>query len=427
MGKVGVCGGIYRSDGGRLEREKTKKKLDGRFVSEGTEKKQSSSATLYDTPPRSTPCILVYKHTGGSTFFSQLKIGILCGYVDLVATSLCPRIAGQLTWSTRRGQSLLGRRHFVLPRDVETSHYLFFSGPIYGFRLDWSAHPIGKASPYLSEEETILVGRLKGILSSSCAIKKMTELWLVEAGLSPASRDQMDLDELCGMPKVTGGKVPPTRPVAREVDASPAREALKASSKRPVDAPAEQAEDVARRHKKVKVLTRRHKSHLNEGESRSRSKARSPRHRRRSPRRPMPKVTGGKVPPTRPVAREVDASPAREALKASSKMPVDAPAEQAKDAARHHKKVKVLMRRHKSHLDEGESRSRSKARSPRHRRRSPRRPSLRTLASTSDEGPEDAPEELTSGSHRLVSPDPGEETTLTLLEESEEVIPTCSK
>ncbi|RZS13382.1 hypothetical protein BHM03_00044962 [Ensete ventricosum] len=53
--------------------------------------------------------------------------------------------------------------------------------------------------------------------------------------------------------------------------------------------------------------------------------------------------------------------------------------------------------------------------------------SLRTLASTSDEGPEDAPEESTSGSHRLVSPDPGEEATLTLLEESEEVILTCSK
>ncbi|RWW36437.1 hypothetical protein BHE74_00058543 [Ensete ventricosum] len=53
--------------------------------------------------------------------------------------------------------------------------------------------------------------------------------------------------------------------------------------------------------------------------------------------------------------------------------------------------------------------------------------SLRTLASTGDGGPEDAPEEPTSGSHRLVSPAPGEETTLTLLEESEEVIPTCSK
>ncbi|RRT40921.1 hypothetical protein B296_00035022 [Ensete ventricosum] len=53
--------------------------------------------------------------------------------------------------------------------------------------------------------------------------------------------------------------------------------------------------------------------------------------------------------------------------------------------------------------------------------------SLRTLALIGDGGPEDAPEEPTSGSHRLVSPDPGGETTLTLLEEFEEVIPTCSK
>ncbi|RRT47769.1 hypothetical protein B296_00041745 [Ensete ventricosum] len=53
--------------------------------------------------------------------------------------------------------------------------------------------------------------------------------------------------------------------------------------------------------------------------------------------------------------------------------------------------------------------------------------SRRTIASIGDGGPEDAPEELTSGSHRLVSPDPGEKKTLTLLEESEEVIPTCSK
>ncbi|RZS17270.1 hypothetical protein BHM03_00049392 [Ensete ventricosum] len=57
-----------------------------------------------------------------------------------------------------------------------------------GFGLSWLAHPIDNAPPYLSEEETVLVGRLKGILSSSRAIKEMTELWLVEAGLSPASR-----------------------------------------------------------------------------------------------------------------------------------------------------------------------------------------------------------------------------------------------
>ncbi|RWW38257.1 hypothetical protein BHE74_00056522, partial [Ensete ventricosum] len=140
------------------------------------------------------------------------------------------------------------------------SHYLYFSGPVWGFRLDWSAHPIGNASPYLSEEETVLISRLKGILSSSRAIKEMAELWLVEAGLSPASRDQMDLEELRGMPKVASGKVPPTRPFAREVGASPAREAPKASLKRSVVSPPEQAEDAVRRHKKVKVLTRRHKS-----------------------------------------------------------------------------------------------------------------------------------------------------------------------
>ncbi|RRT45596.1 hypothetical protein B296_00020380 [Ensete ventricosum] len=60
------------------------------------------------------------------------------------------------------------------------SRYLYVSGPVWGFRLDWSVHPIDNASPYLSEEETVLVGRLKGILSSSRAIKEMAELWLVE-------------------------------------------------------------------------------------------------------------------------------------------------------------------------------------------------------------------------------------------------------
>ncbi|RRT32033.1 hypothetical protein B296_00054264 [Ensete ventricosum] len=74
------------------------------------------------------------------------------------------------------------------------------------------------------------------------------------------------------MPKVTSGKVPPTRPTAREVCASPAREAPKASLKRSVVSPPEHAEEAVRRQKKVKVLTRRHKSRPGEGESRSRSK-----------------------------------------------------------------------------------------------------------------------------------------------------------
>ncbi|RZS13566.1 hypothetical protein BHM03_00045167, partial [Ensete ventricosum] len=68
------------------------------------------------------------------------------------------------------------------------SRYIFVSGPVWGFRLDWSAHPIDNAPPYLSKEEFVLVGRLKEIISSSCVIKEMTELWLVKAGLSPASR-----------------------------------------------------------------------------------------------------------------------------------------------------------------------------------------------------------------------------------------------
>ncbi|RRT64928.1 hypothetical protein B296_00005952 [Ensete ventricosum] len=98
------------------------------------------------------------------------------------------------------------------------SRYLFVSGLVWGFRFDWSAHPIGNAPPYLSEEEFILVDRLKGILSSLCMIKEMTELWLVKAGLSPASR---------GI-------------------------------------------------KKVKVLTRRHKSRHDEGGSHSHSKGKEP-------------------------------------------------------------------------------------------------------------------------------------------------------
>ncbi|RZS10192.1 hypothetical protein BHM03_00041376, partial [Ensete ventricosum] len=188
-------------------------------------------------------------------------------------SSDAPDIVGVATLTARVGFRVSGA-----PSNNKgwKSRYLFVSGPVWGFRLDWLAHPIGNASPYLSEEEFVLVGRLKGILSSLCAIKEMTELWLVEAGLNPASRDRMDLDELRGMPKVSGGKAPSTRIAAQEVGVSPAREAPKASSKRPIDAPAEQVDDPARRHKKLKVLTRRHKSRHGEGESRSHSKDKKP-------------------------------------------------------------------------------------------------------------------------------------------------------
>ncbi|RRT32372.1 hypothetical protein B296_00055092 [Ensete ventricosum] len=106
----------------------------------------------------------------------------------------------------------------------------------------------------------------------------------------------MDLEELRGMPKVASGKVPPTRPTAREVGASPAREAPKASLKRPVVTPTEQAEDVVRRHKKVKVLMRRHKSRPSEGESRSRSKGKEPTAPSKEPEAPVESEEGGASP-----------------------------------------------------------------------------------------------------------------------------------
>ncbi|RRT33176.1 hypothetical protein B296_00054882, partial [Ensete ventricosum] len=97
---------------------------------------------------------------------------------------------------------------------------------------------------------------------------------------SPVSRDtyRIDLDELRGMPKVSNGKPPSTRTVApaREVITSPARETPKASSKRSIDASTEQVDNLARRSKKVKKLTKRHKSQHGEGETRSRSKGKEP-------------------------------------------------------------------------------------------------------------------------------------------------------
>ncbi|RRT45723.1 hypothetical protein B296_00015461, partial [Ensete ventricosum] len=56
------------------------------------------------------------------------------------------------------------------------------------FDVEWLAHPISNVPPNLSDEETNLIGQLKDILSASQAIRSLTEEWLVEAGLSPASR-----------------------------------------------------------------------------------------------------------------------------------------------------------------------------------------------------------------------------------------------
>ncbi|RZR89379.1 hypothetical protein BHM03_00017082 [Ensete ventricosum] len=80
------------------------------------------------------------------------------------------------------------------------------------------------------------------------------------------------------MSKVSGGKLPTANAAApaREVDITPPTEAPKSSSKRLSDASIQQADDLARRHKTVKILSRRHKSHRGEGGSRSHSKGKEP-------------------------------------------------------------------------------------------------------------------------------------------------------
>ncbi|RWW52331.1 hypothetical protein BHE74_00041251 [Ensete ventricosum] len=81
----------------------------------------------------------------------------------------------------------------------------------------------------------------------------------------------MDLSDLRGMPKVSGGKAPIARWTAstQGVGGAPPTEALKSSCKRPSDLPVP-LDDPSRRHK-VEILSRRHKSHHGEG-SRSHSK-----------------------------------------------------------------------------------------------------------------------------------------------------------
>ncbi|RZS23680.1 hypothetical protein BHM03_00056649 [Ensete ventricosum] len=111
------------------------------------------------------------------------------------------------------------------------SRYLFVSGPVWGFKLDWSMHPI----------------------------------------------DRMDLGDLRGMPKVSRGKAPGARSTAstQGVDGAPPTEAPKSSSKRPSGSLVP-SDDPSRRHKKVKILSRRHKSCRDEEGSRSHSKGKEP-------------------------------------------------------------------------------------------------------------------------------------------------------
>ncbi|RWW78451.1 hypothetical protein BHE74_00013335 [Ensete ventricosum] len=129
---------------------------------------------------------------------------------------------------------------------------LFVSGPRWGFRLDWSGHSINNVPPFLSEEESILVGRLKGILSSSRVVQEMTELWLVEAGLNPASSIEFVSAETS--PRVASAPTP----------------------KRPSVGSMSQPDDPVRVHKRVKMLSGQHKSRCGEGRYRLHSKDKEP-------------------------------------------------------------------------------------------------------------------------------------------------------
>ncbi|RRT57191.1 hypothetical protein B296_00037637 [Ensete ventricosum] len=71
----------------------------------------------------------------------------------------------------------------------KTRHLFISDNWAWGLRLEWLAHTMGNVPPYLFDEESEQFGQLKGILSSSRAIREVTEGSLVEAGLSSAPRD----------------------------------------------------------------------------------------------------------------------------------------------------------------------------------------------------------------------------------------------
>ncbi|RWW75144.1 hypothetical protein BHE74_00016850 [Ensete ventricosum] len=118
-------------------------------------------------------------------------------------------------------------------------------------RVNSGTNPVGMTSSDSSSSVVVVSssrsGRLVGVIPRSVPQERFR------------GPHRMDLDELRGMPKVSSGKAPPTHAATREVGSSPATEAPNASSKRPVDVPVEQAADAAKQHKKIKVLTRRHK------------------------------------------------------------------------------------------------------------------------------------------------------------------------
>ncbi|RWW84417.1 hypothetical protein BHE74_00006962 [Ensete ventricosum] len=70
------------------------------------------------------------------------------------------------------------------------------------FRPEWTARSVSHVAPNLLDEESELVGILRGILSSSRAIKDMTEARLVEVGLSLARRGMSRFADMFNLMKV---------------------------------------------------------------------------------------------------------------------------------------------------------------------------------------------------------------------------------
>ncbi|RRT46385.1 hypothetical protein B296_00051802 [Ensete ventricosum] len=181
---------------------------------------------------------------------------------------------------SRGGYYLMARAGFKIS-SVPTNNkgwkdqYFFVSGPSWGFRANWSIHPISNVPPLLFEEESIVVNRLRGILPLSQVIRNMTEKWLVEVGLNPASWGAMDLNVLRKKPKMPGGK---SAPAARPESAQPEVEVIhtEASAKRLVESPVADQATSGRPSKQIKIMVRKHKSHRNEGSSRPAAREREP-------------------------------------------------------------------------------------------------------------------------------------------------------
>ncbi|RWW40813.1 hypothetical protein BHE74_00053749, partial [Ensete ventricosum] len=153
--------------------------------------------------------------------------------------------------------------------------YFFVSGPSWGFRANWSIHLISNVPPLLSEEESIVVNRLRGILPLSQVIRDMTEKWLVEVGLSPTSWGAMDLNVLRKKPRMPGGK---SAPVVGPESAQPEVEVIhtEASAKRPVESLVANQATTGRPGKQIKIAVRKHKSHCGKGSSRRAAREREP-------------------------------------------------------------------------------------------------------------------------------------------------------